>query len=542
MITADVTVDPAYTAGTLAALINFIPKVAPGLSVAGGLFNSGPPPAVNVAIETVLAGYQVAVNATLKLRYTSPDDTAALYNLLGAIPTPTCSGAYANSCRYAVMLGTSEATLNLANAYRAQIESVTTGKTPGGYIPFQPTAGSTDAKPTWTNQILAFLQNPLRPNGGLASRFPDISQALGINPAMPAGGKYLSEDKRTVLNTTTVDATWAYDPIGDFPEVFNLTAIGNSLAAYLPLNLVDGLEEYVITDDKGVIVSTTDIGLNIAGILQVAVPGTPIGTYTVPMADGKSYYATLVPKSLPFLTPLRLPGLGINALLSAINSPYLLGNPVADALEPALKILVNIAYPDVISPTKLNECATGCQEGGTPKTWAELGYTAYQRTFLNSGVPTPFGSVQPLTPEEKKAVPGDVWNAFVDGVKEQLAKPFWGILVPNGGGAQSGAATPASAVKAAASTPEPVAPPAVTPQVSSPAAPVDEPSVPAVQVSAPVADPVPAVDLSGLADVPAPAPAPRAGTHRSAAATSSSDNNDAPQTSSALTGRHRGAA
>jgi hypothetical protein len=230
-----------------------------------------------------------------------------------------------------------------------------------------------------------------------------------------------------------------------------------------------------------------------------------------------------------------------------------LGNPFVDVLNPVMKILVNTGYTDVLSPTKLNTCAKDCYTA-TPKSWGDLGYTAYDRSFgantaadnpANPRVATPFGSVDPLTPEEKKAVPGDAWNAFVSGVQAEIAKPFWGILVPNEAksAATSAAAVPAP-VKAAAATPviesTPVAAP-VAP-VSAPA-PVEAPA-PAVQVSAPAADPAPVsapvAEISLPANDPAPTPRPRAGAHRGAASAGSdnSGNSDAPK-AAASTG-HRG--
>ena len=44
---------------------------------------------------------------------------------------------------------------------------------------------------------------------------------------MPDAGKVTSQDGKIALNTTTLDLTWAYDPIGDFPAVFNIPAITN---------------------------------------------------------------------------------------------------------------------------------------------------------------------------------------------------------------------------------------------------------------------------------------------------------------------------
>jgi len=100
-----------------------------------------------------------------------------------------------------------------------------------------------------------------------------------------------------------------------------------------------------------------------------------------------------------------------------------LGNPFADAIEPALRIPVNRGYTDVLAPGDINTCATGCT-GATPQSWGQLGYQAYDRTFgalsvagdvANGGTATPFGSVAPLTPEGRRAVPGDVWNALIAG-------------------------------------------------------------------------------------------------------------------------------
>jgi len=430
----DYTWDPTYTAGTLAGIIDFIGNAFPGTSVAG-IYNSGPPQSISVSVPDVpLVG---SVNLNLNLDYLPGGSggvyggSAYLYNTLGGIPQPTCSGSYASNCRYALMLGTSGATLDLAEAYRAQVQSVTTGDTPAGFIPFEAAPNSTPARPTQTNQGLVFLQNPLRPNGGILSRFPGLTNAIGLDPTMPAAGKYTSADGRVAVNTTTVDATWAYDPVGDFPAVFNLFALTNSLLATLPLNLIGGLSGYVLANSAGQEATITDLGLNLAALLQLG--GLPL-IGTLPMTDGVSYYATLVPNQLPILAPLRLPAQGINAVLGALNSPFLLGNPLADALEPALKILVNIAYDDVVA-------------GG-----------AYDRTFLKSATPTPFGSVDPLTPEERMAVPGDVWNALIDGFREQLSKPFFGIIVPNTGTAEPDAAvTPAAAqpvtVKSAAAEP-----------------------------------------------------------------------------------------
>lgn len=550
---ADVTLNwaPTYTAGTLAGVLNWFGETFPGteISLGAATYNTGPPQRVSASVNTgiPLVG-TAALNLFLKyldINTSSPyGGAAALYNTVANIPTPTCAtGNYASNCRYALMLGTSGATYDMVNAFRAQIASVTTGETPPGFIPFTAAPGSTTQRPTWTNEAFILLQNPVRPNGGIMSRFPSITTALGLDPTMPAAGKYTSQNGTIVLNNTTIDATWAYDPIADFPEVFNITALLNSAWAALPLNLVTGgLGEAVLANPNGTASNIVLAATNLASVLQMG-PIPILGT--LPMTNGAGYYATILANDLPILTPLRLPGFVANQALKALNSPYLLGDPLADALQPALQILVNIAYPDVVTPS----------EGGT-----------YNRTFLTGGTTTPFGSVQPLTPEEKKAVPGDVWNALVAGVQAQLAKPFWGIIVPNPG--DSAAAVPAAAkpaaVKAAAAEAAPVAavtdsaPAAVAPQVSAPVAapavpvaapavPVEAPSAPVadpapvVQVAAPVADPAPAVEISAPDDAPAPSSASRGGSHRGRGSSSAASSSDSAPKAAASSGRHRAA-
>ena len=56
-----------------------------------------------------------------------------------------------------------------------------------------------------------------------------------------------------------------------------------------------------------------------------------------------------MPAALPILPPVQLPGQLINLAPSRFNRPYLLGNPFADASAPALKILVNTGYSDVVA-------------------------------------------------------------------------------------------------------------------------------------------------------------------------------------------------
>jgi len=547
-IDVNVTWYPTYTSGALADILNLVGNLIPGQDLQlneNFSFSSGPPQSVGLSITAEVAGISANVIAALNLK-NIPGNAKNLYNTVAGTPQQggCTSSDKQSTCRYILQLATSQAVMNLVDAYRNEISSVK-GNTPAGLIPFGAGPNATATQPAQTNQAFILLQNALRPNGGIAARFPDISKALGINPDMPAAGKITSPDKKIALNTTTLDLTWAYDPIGDFPAVFNPTAILNSAMAGLPLNIIDGLAAEPIQGD-----SLKDIGLNLGAVLQF--PGVPV-LGTLGLEDGKAFYSTLVPNLMPILVPSALPGTIINFGLKALGSPFLLGNPFVNVLNPVMKILVNTGYTDVLSPTKLNTCAQDCYTAN-PKSWAALGYSAYDRTFgfnpatnpatpntvASASTPTPFGSVQPLTPEEQRAVPGDAWNAFTGAFKAEIAKPYFGILVPNTPAAPA-AAKPAAVPAAAATT---VAPQAV----SAPAAPAVADSAPAPVQAEPVAPapapesvPVPAELAAAARDSgPSEDPAPVVATHRGGSSSSgNSGNSDSPK-AAASTG-HRGA-
>jgi hypothetical protein len=78
-------------------------------------------------------------------------------------------------------------------------------------------------------------------------------------------------------------------------------------------------------------------------------------------------------------------------------------------LEPALEILVNTGYTDVVTPT----------DGGT-----------YNRTYRQSGDYVPFLSQAPLTPAEWLQVPGDVLRALVVGFQDAFPILRFGQTAP----------------------------------------------------------------------------------------------------------------
>jgi len=411
----NITAAPVYTAGPLLDLINTLGDLLPGRTVGTStetvVYTSGPPQKLTLNIDSgtcLTFGVTACVNigsAVLEAKNIL-DDAANLYNTIAGL-TFTQSGSTYN--RYAVMAGIGPAAVNLADAYRAEISSVE-GATPSGYTPF--VTGPPVAATNYTGQLLMFLRDPLRPNGGLLTRFPGLSDLLGIDSTIPAAGKVVGGTGNKIqLNTETLDFTWAYDPLADFPETPNPFSLMNSLFAGLPVNLLGGVQ--LVGD------SAVDIGLNAVGVLNLAPVGVINTVISALYGTGGAYYLTLAPSQLPILTPLRVPSLIVNVGLKAVGSPYLLGTPLADALQPAMKILVDTGYSDVVTPEDI---------ANDPATYAD--YEPYDRTYKTSAIPTPFGSVNPLTPQEWAQVPGDVFQALIGGLKTQLQKPFFGLLVP----------------------------------------------------------------------------------------------------------------
>ena len=246
-----------------------------------------------------------------------------------------------------------------------------------------------------TNLALILANSPTTPNGGLYARFAPILNLFGINPLTPGGTNVSSTTPATqgsggtvTLNSATVGLALGYSALSDFPATLNPFSIANSLlASFLPTNLVGGGQ----------------------------IEGTPLNDIYTKLAllaslgQSSTSYSTYVPNDLPLLEPLRLPVRLINAATSALGFPLNLGTPLADALQPALSILVNTGYTDVKTPSA----------GGT-----------YNRTYDQSGVYTPFLSKAPLTPAQWLAVPRDVITALVYGFQTEFPLLRFGQGVP----------------------------------------------------------------------------------------------------------------
>ncbi|WP_234793656.1 PE-PPE domain-containing protein [Mycolicibacterium porcinum] len=240
---------------------------------------------------------------------------------------------------------------------------------------------------------LNLLRNPGRANGGLYARFAPIYEALtGVDPVSPDRQDVLpdgvdpdlitnlltgdpgnvsiddlgnlqavleSADGKPIVITIKTDTTWEYDLLSDAPATGSPVAWANSaVAALLPLTLGASL-----LDGSGV--------------------GAKL--YTAP--DG-TIYTTITQDQLPLLAPARL----VAGLLSAATGEDI-NTPVADALEPVLKLLVNTSYTDVVR-----------NEDGT-----------WTRTLDQMHVPTLFGT-QTLTRQQAALLAGDIIAELGKGV------------------------------------------------------------------------------------------------------------------------------
>jgi len=190
--------------------------------------------------------------------------------------------------------------------------------------------------------------NEMNPNGGMLARFPGLSIAsLGLT-------FYGGTPADTIYPTDIY--TLEYDGFADFPQY--------------PLNVLSDLNAVI-----GILtVHTTYVGpfLGHPGVTPIqvdnAIPlATSPGYYT---NGGVTHYYMIPTENLPLLDPVR-----------AIP---VIGNPIADLLQPDLKVLVNLGYgnpdygwstgyanvttpfglaPHVGAGVVLGDLATGTQQG-----------------------------------------------------------------------------------------------------------------------------------------------------------------------------------
>lgn len=150
--------------------------------------------------------------------------------------------------------------------------------------------------PADTPVNFVLVGNEMNPNGGFLSRFPGLKlPSLGLD--------FYGATPENAFPTTNY--TLEYDGFADFPRY--------------PLNLLS-----VLNAGLGIIFVHTKY----ADLTQQQVDSA----IALPTTDPSQKYYIIPTENLPLLEPLRL--------LPVI------GNPVADLLQPALKVIVNLGYGD----------------------------------------------------------------------------------------------------------------------------------------------------------------------------------------------------
>ena len=228
---------------------------------------------------------------------------------------------------------------------------------------------------------LILIRNPGTPNGGLVARFAPIYKDLtgleGVTPGVQnvngdlkdlgdlQGAADKLDGKPVVITALKANVGWEYDLLSDAPANANPIAWANSAASAVFLtNLLTGLD----------------------------VKNLGSGGYTAP--DGTIYY-TLAVNDLPLLAPLRAPAQVLGLLTGNLDP----NTPVADAIEPFLKILVNTSYTDAVR-----------NEDGT-----------WTRSLNEFDVPTLFGT-QTLTRQQQAQVAGDLIAALGSGFGDESSQ------------------------------------------------------------------------------------------------------------------------
>ncbi|CAN5342446.1 hypothetical protein BH09ACT8_BH09ACT8_32620 [soil metagenome] len=179
-------------------------------------------------------------------------------------------------------------------------------------------ADQPDAPPADQVEFILF-DNQTRPNGGLLSRLPaGVSiPGLGISAQPPAP---------TNTGYHTIDVAMQYDGYSDFPVYpINLLAVANAIAGTFYIHGTDiGNVSPIPTTRTGA------DGYSDEEFQQLL--NDPVNRQTY----GDTVYITIPTEALPILQPLR--DLGAFTGTSAITTP------LADLIEPALRVLIETGY------------------------------------------------------------------------------------------------------------------------------------------------------------------------------------------------------
>lgn len=250
---------------------------------------------------------------------------------------------------------------------------------------------------------LLLLRNWGRADGGIAARFapvldpfarlfgydsvvtPDVENDADFVtiPPIPALGFPGLSIPTGGLIPVKIDATAEYDPFSDFPAWPNPVSLANSVAAGLfPTYLLRGGDVAALAPQ-------------LAAALPQIVGGLLDENGAV------NIFLTIPSDRQPILEPFRYPADVANFFTGGI---FGFTNPFADAVEPAIKILGNLGYTNVVQNPTAAQLAAGIEP--------------YDRDFSdNYGQQyAPFFTFPDNV--DWAQVPGDVVEALVDGVRD----------------------------------------------------------------------------------------------------------------------------
>jgi hypothetical protein len=265
---------------------------------------------------------------------------------------------------------------------------------PGGTAAGAPTGSSVTIVP------MLLVRNPGRNDGGLAARFAPFFAPFGIDTA--TNDFEVQTDGTAVLVPVKVDATVQNDPLSDFAAWPNPVTLLNNAAAFayptyilrgsdvsgiglqtlnpLVANLVGNFGSAIIGDgltvdlpgdlpsvDLSREASILALDPVLTDLLGDTFPGIdveiPNGPELGDRYEALNQYLTLENGAQPMLEPFRYP----TDFMSVVTGQTIT-NPFADAVEPAISMLGNLGYTNVV------------QYGDDPNDFRD----DYQRDFSNN--------------------------------------------------------------------------------------------------------------------------------------------------------------
>ncbi|TDK91128.1 PE-PPE domain-containing protein [Mycolicibacterium mucogenicum] len=149
------------------------------------------------------------------------------------------------------------------------------------------------------------IGSPFAGNGGIFERFPGINVPFIVNNQGPSAP--------SPYDTTFY--TREYDPYADFPAYFNPLSLANSLLGVMYAHPDTYYDSYIPGTTPAIITVVPDNG-----------------------AGGTDTYVFIKTPDLPLLVPLRI-GAGAIGLTPLVK-------PLLDAVEPLLRVLVDMGYTD----------------------------------------------------------------------------------------------------------------------------------------------------------------------------------------------------